>query len=441
MQEIEKITIRKVMRRLMPFLILCYFVAYLDRLNVGFAKLQMNAALGLSEAAYGLGAGIFFIAYFLFEVPSNLALARFGARRWIARIMVTWGLVSALFAFIQPIASATGFSNDTVFYTLRFVLGAAEAGLFPGVIYYLTLWFPSVYRARVIATFMLAIPFSAIVGAPLSGALLNIRGGGLDGWQWLFVIEAIPSIITSIIVLFYLDDSPRHAKWLTGAERDWLESVINKENTVKARAEHFSVFKSLTDRRVLLCAFVYFCVNCSSYGVSYFLPSIVNGFGVSTFQTGLLSAVPFLFGAVGMIVLGRRSDRTLKRREHLCFALLVAGLGVAAAGVSTPLALVLVFLCISQIGVSAGPPLMWPIPSSYLTGAAAASGIAMINALGNLAGFVGPYMMGYTHDQTGSYTAGLLILGAIALMGSLLALHLKVSSGSNPSMGASVSKR
>src|SRR4051795_10369959 len=226
MEAVEKTTISKVMWRLIPFLFVCYFVAYLDRVNVGFAKLEMNAALGLSDAAYGLGAGLFFIAYFLLEVPSNLALDKFGARRWIARIMVSWGIISGLFAFIGPISAATGISTQSVFYILRFLLGIAEAGFFPGIIFYLTLWFPSVYRARVVAMFMLAIPFSSIIGAPISGALLNVSGAGLDGWQWLFILEALPSFLMALGVVFYLTDRPALATWLPADERGWVEERL-----------------------------------------------------------------------------------------------------------------------------------------------------------------------------------------------------------------------
>ncbi|MBL6457072.1 MFS transporter [Belnapia sp. T6] len=420
---------RKVMWRLMPFLFVCYFVAYLDRVNVGFAKLQMNAALGLSEAAYGLGAGLFFISYFLLEVPSNLALDKFGARLWIARIMFSWGIISGMFAFIQPIAGATGLSNEWVFYLLRFALGIAEAGFFPGIIFYLTLWFPSVYRARVVALFMLAIPFSSIVGAPVSGALLNLHGGGLEGWQWLFVLEAIPSILMAVGVIFYLTDRPADASWLAGDERGWLEQRLEEESRHKAAAEHWGIGKALSDPRILACAFVYFCLNAASYGVAFFLPTIVKGFGVSNFQTGLLAALPFVFGAIGMVLLGRNSDRTLKRREHVCFAMILAAVGVAGAGlVSTPV-MVLGLLCLSQIGVSATPPLLWPIPSAMLTGSAAAAGIAAINAIGNLSGFAGPYLMGYLRDATGDFTAGLLVLGGVTLVGGLVALTLKVGQG------------
>jgi MFS transporter, ACS family, tartrate transporter len=426
MDLIEKRTISKVMWRLMPFLVVCYFVAYLDRVNVGFAKLQMASALELSETAYGFGAGLFFIAYFLLEVPSNLALDRFGARLWIARIMLSWGIISGLFAFIRPIAATLGISNEWVFYILRFLLGIAEAGFFPGIIYYLTLWFPSVYRARVVALFMLAIPFSSIVGAPISGALLNLTGAGLDGWQWLFILEAVPSVLMAFGVIFYLTDRPALATWLEDDERDWLETRLEAEKRKKEAVEHLSIGKALSDRRVLACAFVYFCLNAASYGVAFFLPTIIHGFGASNFQTGLLSALPFVFGAVGMILLGRNSDRTLKRREHVCFAMMLAAVGVAGAGLVSSPVMVLGLLCLGQIGVSAMPPLFWPIPSAFLTGSSAAAGIAAINSIGNLSGFAGPYVMGYLKDLTGNFTAGLLVLGGCALAGGVVAMMLKV---------------
>ncbi|MDP4024665.1 MFS transporter [Methylobacterium sp. NEAU 140] len=427
MEEIESRTIRKVMWRLVPFLILCYFVAYLDRVNVGFAKLQMNAALGLSDEAYGFGAGLFFIAYFLLEVPSNLALNKFGARLWIARIMFSWGVISALFAFIAPIARATGLSNEWVFYILRFLLGLAEAGFFPGIIFYLTLWFPAVYRARVVALFMLAIPFSSIVGAPISGALLNITGAGLDGWHWLFLLEAVPSIVLAFVVVFYLTDRPVLASWLRDDEKAWLEARLDTERQEKTAVGHLSIGKALADPRVLACSFVYFCLNAASYGVAFFLPTIVKGFGVSDLQTGFLSALPFVFGAVGMVLLGRSSDRTLKRREHLCFAMILAAVGLAGAALTSNPILVLGLLCLSQIGVSATPPLMWPIPTAFLAGSSAAAGIAAINSIGNLSGFFGPFVMGYLRDMTGNFTAGLLVLGGCTLAGGIVAMTLKVS--------------
>src|SRR3979490_302783 len=328
MDDVEKRVIGKVMRRLIPFLILCYFVAYLDRVNVGFAKLHMNQALGFSEAAFGLGAGLFFIAYFLFEVPSNLFLERVGARLWIARIMISWGIVSAAFAFIPSIAGATGISNETVFYTLRLVLGACEAGFFPGIIFYLTLGFSVVFRARVISFFMLAIPISSIVGAPISGLLLNVAGWGLEGWQWLVIIEAHASILVGLGVLFYLTDFPRQARWLQKDEIAWLENVQATEKRNKERIEHLSLFQALTDSRILLCALVSFCLNAASYGVAFFLPTIIKNFGVSDTQTGFLAAVPFIFGGIGMVLLGQHSDRTMERKGHVAVALLMAAIGI-----------------------------------------------------------------------------------------------------------------
>ena len=427
MKELESRTIRKVMWRLMPFLFACYFVAYLDRVNVGFAKLQMNSALGMSDSAFGFGAGLFFIAYFLLEVPSNLALARFGARLWIARIMFSWGLISALFAFIKPISSATGVSSEWVFFILRFLLGIAEAGFFPGIIFFLTLWFPSVYRARVVALFMLAIPFSSIAGAPLSGALLNVTGASLDGWQWLFIIEAVPSILMAIAVIVYLTDRPEQATWLQADEKTWLTNRINSETSKKQSAEHLSIGRAIMDPRVMLCVFMYFCLNAASYGVAFFLPTIVKDFGVSNFQTGLLAALPFVFGAVGMVLLGRNSDRTLKRREHVFVAMALACLGLVGAGFSSSPAVVLGLLCLSQIGVSAMPPLFWPIPGAFLTGASAAAGIATINSIGNLSGFFGPYVMGYLKDATGTFSIGLILLGVTSLVGGFAALAVKVN--------------
>ena len=352
MDDVEKRVIGKVMRRLIPFLILCYFVAYLDRVNVGFAKLHMNQALGFSEAAFGLGAGLFFIAYFLFEVPSNLFLERVGARVWIARIMISWGIVSGAFAFIPQILGATGLSYESVFYTLRLILGACEAGFFPGIIFYLTLWFPAVYRARVISLFMLAIPISSIIGSPISGLLLNLRGFGLDGWQWLFILEALPSVLAGCAVLFYLTDFPRQAHWLKAEEIAWLENVQATEKRNKEKVEHLSLFQALTDVRILMCALVYFCLNAASYGVAFFLPTIIKGFGVSDTQTGLLAALSFIFGGIGMVLLGRHSDRTMERKGHVAVALLMAAIGIGISGLVSSPVLIMALLCFAQIGVS-----------------------------------------------------------------------------------------
>jgi D-galactonate transporter len=424
--DLEKRVIGKVMWRLIPFLILCYFVAYLDRVNVGFAKLHMNQALGLSEAAFGLGAGLFFIGYFLFEVPSNIFLERVGARVWIARIMITWGIVSAAFAFIPQISGATGISNEGIFYSLRLLLGACEAGFFPGIIFYLTLWFPAVYRARVISLFMLAIPISSIIGSPISGVLLGVTGLGLDGWQWLFILEALPSVLVGLGVLVYLTDFPRQARWLQSDEIAWLENVQAAEKANKEKVEHLSLFQALTDIRILLCALVYFCLNAASYGIAFFLPTIIKGFGVSDTQTGLLAALPFVFGAIGMVLLGRHSDRTMERKGHVAVALLMAAVGIGLSGLVTNPVIIMALLCFAQIGVSAVPPMFWPLPASFLTGASAAAGIAAINSLGNLSGFAGPFAMGYLKDATGSFTAGLLLLAGCSVLGAIVVMILRI---------------
>jgi D-galactonate transporter len=428
MEAIEKQTTSKVMKRIVPFLCFCYFIAYLDRVNVGFAALQMNKALGLDAGMFGFGAGLFFIAYFLLEVPSNVALEKFGARKWIARIMITWGLISAAFAFIPHISHATGLSVDYTFYLLRFLLGMAEAGFFPGVIFYITLWFPSAYRARIVGLFMLAIPFSSIIGAPLSGALLGVTGAGLDGWQWLFIIEGVPACIVALVVLAYLTDRPSEAAWLRPEERDWLETRLAAERQVKVISEgHFSFFRSIADPRILTLAFVYFCLNAGSYGVSYFLPTIVKGFGLSNFMTGVVSAVPFVFGAFGMVLLSRHSDKTMERRGHVAVALGMAAVGIGLAGFVDNPVLKMALLCFAQIGVSSVPPMFWPIPSSFLTGASAAAGIAAINSLGNLSGFGGPFLMGWLKDTTGSFTAGLVCLAFAAAIGAVAVLLLRVN--------------
>jgi MFS family permease len=422
MQEIEQRTIRKVMWRLVPFLILCYFVAYLDRTNAGVAKLQMNPALGLNNDMFGFGAGLFFVAYALLEVPSNLALEKFGARRWIARIMVVWGLISGAFAFIPQISAATGVSNENTFYILRILLGLGEAGFFPGIIFFLSAWFPAVYRARVVAFFMLAIPFSSIVGNPLSSVFMQITGSGFAGWQWLFILEAVPAIIVGILVLFYLTDRPADAAWLEPEERAWLQNRMTEESRTRQQAEHFGIFKAMLDPRILAFMVMYFCLNAASYGTAFFMPSIFKAVGVTDTWAALLSAVPFIFGAVAMVLFGRSSDRTLKRREHVCATLVITAIGVVAAGYSTTVPVLLACLCFMQIGVSSMPPVFWPLPNALLTGASAAAGIAAINSIGNLSGLVGPWAMGKIQTMTGSFTGGMLVVGGFAVLGAVVSM-------------------
>lgn len=420
----ERQVLRKAMWRLLPFLVACYLVSFLDRVNVGFAALEMNRELGLSTADFGLGAGLFFLPYFLFEVPSNLALARFGASRWIARIMITWGVVSAAFAFIAPIATSLGTSNQTVFYALRFLLGAAEAGFFPGIIYYLTLWFPAAYRARVVALFMVAVPAASILGAPVSGLLLDLDLAPLKGWQWLFVIEAAPAVILGFAALVMLVDGPAKAGWLKPDERDWLIRRLDEERRAQALREQGSLLDVMTETRTWALVFIYFVLAGSLYAFSFFLPTIVKGFGIGNTETGLLAALPAVCGALGMVVLARSSDRTMRRRAHLCGANLAAAAGViAVAMLATPMPIMLA-LCLAGIGILAIPPLFWPLVIAAIPARQAPAAIAAINALGNLAGFLGPYAFGALKEATGGFSAGFALLGGFLIAAALVTLGL-----------------
>jgi len=417
MHAVETRTIAKVTKRLVPFLIVCYFIAYLDRVNVGFAALTMNQDLGLSQTAFGFGAGIFFIAYFIFEVPSNLLLERFGARKWIARIMLSWGILSGTMAFIPAIARTTGLGNENSFYLLRVLLGAAEAGFFPGIIFYLTLWFPAEYRGRIVGYFMAAIPLSTVIGAPISGVLLYLHGGlGLAGWQWLFIIEAVPSIILAVVVFFYLTDRPSDAAWLAPDERSWLAERLVLEQRQRQAVHDYSVAQSLVNPRVLGLSLVYFGAVATNYGLSFFLPQIVKAFGLNTFLTTVVSATPYVVGLISMVWWGRRSDRKVERRFHAAFPLFVAAVGIAVSTALDDPTLKMISLCVAGFGIFACLPVFWTLPTAFLSGAAAAAGIAVINSIGNLAGFAGPFAMGWIKDQTGSYAGGLLLLAALGII-------------------------
>ncbi|MEY9625793.1 MFS transporter [Sinorhizobium fredii] len=405
----------KVFWRIIPFLMLCYVVAYLDRVNVGFAKLQMSSELGLSEAAYGIGAGIFFIGYFLFEVPSNVILNKVGARVWIARIMITWGVISAAFVFT---------TSDTVFYILRFLLGVAEAGFFPGIILYLTTWYPAHRRAKIITIFMSAIPISSIFGNPLSGLLMDSFHGthGLSGWQWMFLIEAIPAIIFGIATFFYLDDTIGHAKWLSKEEKKLLAANIDAENRSKSSSPH-SIKGTLTDPRVWLMCLIYFCFVLGQYGLNFWMPTLVKATGVTgNLNIGLISAIPYICTFVAMLALGRSSDRFRERRWHLVVPAVVAAGGFIAATMATSTSLAIVFLSLAAAGAISCAPLFWSLPTAFLAGTGAAAGIAWINSVGNLAGFLGPFLVGYLKDFTGSNSAGMYLLATALIIGSLAVL-------------------
>ena len=425
MNTLETNTLAKVTKRLVPFLMVCYFVAYLDRVNVGFAALTMNQDLGLSQTAFGFGAGIFFLAYFIFEVPSNLLLERFGARKWIARIMLSWGILSGLMAFIPDISRATGMGNENAFYLIRVLLGAAEAGFFPGIIFYLTLWFPAVYRARIVGYFMAAIPLSTVIGAPISGSLLSLHGfGGLAGWQWLFIMEAVPAIILSGFVFFYLTDRPAEATWLDGDERNWLAERLQFERKQREALHEYTVGQALVNPHVIALSLVYFGAVATNYGLGFFLPQIVKAFGLSTFMTTVVSAAPYAVGTIAMIWWGLRSDHVGERRWHTAIPLLLAAAGIAASTVLDDPTLKMIAFCVAGFGIFACLPVFWTLPTAFLSGAAAAAGIAVINSIGNLAGFAGPFAMGWIRDHTGSYTGGLLLLAGLGIIAMGITLSL-----------------
>jgi D-galactonate transporter len=406
-----------VTRRLVPFLMLCYFIAYLDRVNVGFAGPSMMKDLDFSAAVFGAGAGIFFIAYFFFEVPSNLALEKFGASTWIARIMLSWGVISILTAFVW---------NEATFYGIRILLGIAEAGFFPGIIYFLTLWFPSVYRARIIGWFMFAIPISTVLGAPISGLVLNLAGvAGLHGWQWLFLLEGVPSLAMAVAVWFYLTDRPAEARWLDPEERQWLTARLDAERRRRESFVRLDVLQSLRNPKVLALGLVYLGVVAPNYGITFFLPQIIKGFGgLSNFEVGLVNAIPYAVGAIGMVLWGYHSDRTQERKWHAAISAALIAVGfLAAAAVDHPIAEIAA-ISVAAFGIFSVLPVFWTLPTAFLSGSAAAAGIAAINSIGNLGGYFGPQVFGILKDATGNDVGGLIFLAAcaVAAFGIILAV-------------------
>jgi ACS family tartrate transporter-like MFS transporter len=406
---------RKVARRLIPFMMALYTVAFLDRVNIGFAGLTMNQDLSFSPEVFGWGAGIFFFGYFLFEVPSNVILTHVGARRWICRIMATWGVISAATAFIE---------TPMQFYVLRFLLGLAEAGFAPGMIYYLSLWYPPALRARYTASYFMAIPMTNVIGGPVSSLLLAWDGLlGLHGWQWLFLVEAMPALILAVAVYFYLPDGPRDAKWLSESECATIEAELAHERGAGHDHVH-GLWTALLDSRVLLLCAIYFFIVVGLYGITIWLPLIFQSMGFSTTETGLLVVLPYALAAVSMVAWGRHSDSTGERVWHVALASLLGTFGFAlAAGISAQ-AIVLVAMTLVAIGVCASLAPFWAIPPTFLTGTAAAGGIALINAVGNLGGFAGPYIMGWAREETGSYTLGLAILAGSMAVAAVLVLAL-----------------
>jgi ACS family tartrate transporter-like MFS transporter len=386
----------------------------------------MNKDLGLSPTVFGFGAGIFFWGYFLFEVPSNIILDKVGARLWIARVMITWGMVSAAMAFVWDSSS---------FYVLRFLLGAAEAGIFPGIILYLSYWFPAHRRAAITSLFMAAVPISVVLGSPLSGALLELDGlGGLKGWQWMFILEAVPAVILGIVVLFYMTDKPEGAKWLAADERAWLVETMNAERASKAASSHHSIWRGLADIRVLALALVYFGTSAGLYTLGIWAPQIIKGFGLSNMQVGFLNAIPPTVAVVAMYLWSWHSDRRNERTWHVVTACLVAAAGLALAGLSNTVVAVIAALTLVNVGISSAKPPLWSMPTLFLSGPAAAAGIATINSIGNLGGFVGPAMIGWIKDRTGSFDGGLYFVAGLLAISAALTLVLSRSLQRSPSV-------
>ena len=409
--------VRQVGWRLVPFLTLLYFVNFIDRVNVGFAALTMNEAIGLSPVVFGWGAGIFFLGYFLFEVPSNMALHRFGARRWIARIMVSWGIVSAAMALA---------AGPTSFVILRFLLGVAEAGFFPGIILYLTYWFPEASRARIVGAFMTAVPLSSVIGNPLSAFLLGFDGiGGIAGWRWLFILEGVPAILLGIAVWFYLPDRPAEVRFLGAEARAWLVATLAAEQKALQARHHNDLRQALTNPAVLLLASIYFGLVMSLYGVVVWLPQLASGFGLSMQQIGFVTAIPYLVAASGMYLYGRHSDALGERRFHLGAAAATAGIALIVTPYTGSPWLSLLALCAAAWGIYAALPVFWAIPARFLAGAAAAAAIGLINSLGNLGGFVGPYVVGWLRQASGNFGAGLMLLGLACLGAAGIALFAR----------------
>lgn len=410
----EEATYLKVTWRLIPLLLLCYIVAYLDRVNVGFAKLQMAGDLGFSDTVYGLGAGMFFIGYFFFEVPSNIILHRVGARVWIARIMVTWGIISGGMMFVQ---------TETQFYVMRFLLGLAEAGFFPGIILYLTYWYPSHRRARIVSMFMTGIPLAGVIGGPLSGWIMKSwdQVNGLHGWQWMFLLEAIPSVLIGVVVYFYLDDRITSAKWLKDEERDLLQKRIEEEESDKEHVPMMQVFKS---GRMWTMSAIYFTMAMSLYGVSFWLPTIIKGMGVTdNLEIGMLSSLPWIASVFSMLLFARSADKMRERRWHVIVPMLMGSTGlILSVLLSSNHYLSFAALILACMGIVSAIPLFWSLPTAFLVGAGAAAGIAAINSIANLAGFLAPYLVGWLKQLTSSTDSGMYMLAAALVIGAAITL-------------------
>jgi ACS family tartrate transporter-like MFS transporter len=416
--DLASVTLRKVTLRLIPFLFVLYIVAWLDRVNVGFAGLQMNTDLGFSSAAFGFGSGVFFLGYCLFEVPSNLVLHRVGARRWIARIMMSWGVISVAMMFVR---------TTTTFYVLRFLLGAAEAGFFPGVVYYLSHWYPEGQRARAIAAFMTAVPVSGVIGGPLSGALLSLNGlFGLAGWQWLFLVEGVPAILLGVIVLVYLPDRPETADWLSSAEKDWLVSRLAAERNPRSETQRLGIVAALTNRTIWQLGIIFLFAAIGFYGYSFWAPLVVKSLTGSTdLGVGVILGAISAVTIIAMMLNSAHSDQTDERPLHVAIALLISGVGFLGCAVLQEPILAVFFLALVPIGHCAAYGPFWSMPSRFLTGAPAAAGIALVVTIANVGGFVGPTIIGAMKDRFGRHGPAFMLLGGCAVVAALLATALR----------------
>ena len=402
----------KVKRRLLPFLLVSYLVAYLDRVNVGVAALQMNKDLGFSPTIYAVGSGIFFIGYFIFELPSNWLLGKVGARRWIARIMITWGLLAVATAFV---------AGPHGFYIARFALGMAEAGFLPGIVFYLSRWFPARERALVMGTFFLGVPLSFVIGAPLSGALLGLNGiFGIAGWKWLFLFEGAPAVLLGFLCLLVLTDTPDDAKWLEPAERSWLVSELRADEAARATVTSQSFLAGLREPSIWLFGVAYIGINMGIYGIGLWLPQIIKAFGHTNFVTGLMSAFPYLLAAFVMVIWARHSDRTGERRWHAVIPCIVCSAGLAISAFVGGPVLAYIALMFAAIGIMASMANFWALPTSILAGSAAAGGIALVNSIGNLGGFGGAYLVGYLRQSTHSFHLSLVLLACCPLAAAII---------------------
>ena len=411
---------RRVMFRVMPYMFLLYIIAFLDRVNVSYAALAMKDDLGFADDVLGLGAGIFFLGYFLLEIPGSILVEKWSARGWIARIMISWGIVAILMGFIQ---------SKSQFYSARFVLGAAEAGFFPGIIVYFSHWFRYEDRAKAVALFMAAIPVANIIGSPVSGLLLGVNWLGLAGWRWLFIIEGAPAIIFGVVTIFYLTDRPHQARWLPDDERDWLTGELEREKHAKQATRSYSIMQAFRHREVVLLTLAYFFMVTAVYGFNFWLPTILKKVsGSSNLVVTLISALPYCVALVAILVVGWSSDRTNERRWHTALSMIVASIGLLLSVVAQDqTALAVLMFCVAGAGMYSYLPGFWALPTSFLTGTAAAASIGLINSIGNLGGFVGPYVVGYLSQATNSFLGGVLYLATSALVAAGLILSLRAT--------------